>query len=438
MTARKKKSAPAGKQKKAVPAKAPAAPARPPRCFWLPVVGLTALAQLLVLGARTAEGRPPQLADIWPFLLWTTSTALLVLVLKVCRWRGSGALLSGLLLLGGLGVVVRARMSGTAEGVTDMHWLIQPLGIFWVAAGWLAVRRGRSGWLEAFWGLSALGLLAVAGGMLLMGTRFRGGLYAPGGMTPTEILKLFLPLALAGYFTRAEVWENRPPWRPPLLQALGLGLFWLVFCGLLVLHKDMGLVLLLSTTALCVLVGATRRSSWGILAVAGVAAGGWAVMNLLSHGARRFEAWLDPFSDPTGAGWQVLQGLSGLYAGGLLGIGFGAGRPDRLPIASSDFVYAVYAEEVGFVGALLLILLFAGIFRAGATITRRQTDRFASLLSLGLVASLAVQTLVNLGGVVTLLPITGVTLPLISQGGSSYWVTSLQFGLLLGLSDQER
>jgi cell division protein FtsW len=159
------------------------------------------------------------------------------------------------------------------------------------------------------------------------------------------------------------------------------------------------------------------------------------VTRYMDHGARRLQAWMDPFADPTGSGWQVLQGLTGLYAGGLTGTGLGGGRPDRLPIAGSDFVYAVYGEELGYIGCVLLLGLFAQLILRSAAVANIQTDRFSGLLASGLAAVLAVQVVVNIAGVVTLLPITGITLPYISQGGSSIWVTSILFGLLLGMAE---
>ncbi|MCC5843748.1 MAG: FtsW/RodA/SpoVE family cell cycle protein [Verrucomicrobia bacterium] len=410
-----------------------------PVFFFLGIVGLVTVAQVLVLSARAGEGRPLMMMDIWPYLFWLVSSAAVAVALKAARWRGSGALLAGIFLLSGLGVVVRSRMSGMSPGVTDMHVLIQPAGFALLFGAWFCFRRGRVELLRPFWGLSLLLMLGLAAGMLVLGARYRGGLYAPGGLTPTEILKLFAVLGLAGFFSRPNAdWEGRGVFRPPLGDTFFLLVIWGSLAGMLVLHRDFGLFLLLSATALVMLMCATCRLSWGVAALAAMAGGVWAVLRYFAHGARRFEAFLDPFSDPTGSGWQVLQGLTGMYAGGLMGMGLGAGRPERLPIASSDFVYAVYAEDAGFVGSVLLLILFARIFRSGVRITRRQEEDFARLLGAGLVASLAVQTLVNIGGVVNVLPITGIPLPYISQGGSSYWVTSLHFGLLLALSDRAR
>lgn len=427
-TAPKKKAAKAGRVKDTPK----------PVVYFLGTITLVFVAQLLVLGARAGEGRPLMLMDLWPFLLWLLSSAAVALSLKAARWRGSGVLLAGVFLLSGLGVVVRSRMSGMSAGVRDMHPLIQPAGFLLLFGCWFCFRRGRAGGLRPLWGLSLLAMLGLAAVMLVLGTRFRGGVYAPGGMTPTEVLKLFAVVGLAGFFSRPGLpWKGRSVFRPPPVDAFAFLLLWTALAGMLVLHRDFGLFLLLSATALIILMCATRRLSWGAAALAGIAGGVWIILRYFSHGARRFEAFLDPFSDPTGAGWQVLQGLTGLYAGGLTGMGLGAGRPDRLPIASSDFVYAVYAEDTGYIGSLLLLSLFAMLFRSGVRIVRLQDQEFERLLAAGLLASLAVQTLVNIGGVVNVLPITGVPLPYISQGGSSYWVTSIHFGLLLALSDRK-
>ncbi|MCC5850814.1 MAG: FtsW/RodA/SpoVE family cell cycle protein [Verrucomicrobia bacterium] len=404
--------------------------------FYFPIFLLVMAGQLLVLGARTAEGRVLMYSNLWPLALWALSGAVLCLVLKGGRFSGSSVLVSGGLLLSGIGVLVRSRMSGVVPDVSDMNVLIQPLGVILLLLAWMMTRKGRVKILQPFWGLALLAAFALAGGMLLLGTRYRGGLYAPGGMTPTELLKLFVPVAAAGFFAKTiSRWHGRPPWFPPFAQLMLLLVVWAGFCALLALQRDLGLVLLLSLILLVVLICATGRVSWGVGALGSAVAAGWGVVRVFAHGARRVEAWMDPFADPTGSGWQVLQGLSGLYAGGLAGTGLGSGRPDRLPIAGSDFVYAVYGEELGFLGSICLLFLFAHLFRAAILATRRQSDDFAHLFAAGITAAFVVQTLVNIAGVVTLLPITGITLPYISQGGSSYWVTSVWMGCLMGLSE---
>jgi cell division protein FtsW (lipid II flippase) len=392
---------------------------------------------LLVLGARAGQGQVLHLMDLLPFGLWLVSALILTLFLRAGGYRGPGALPGMILILSAVGVLVRSRMEGSVEGLTGWNHLVQPLGFVWIWLGWLFSRRGRVSCMQPFWPLTYMLSLALLAGLFVMGTQFRGAMYGPGGMTPSEILKIFLPITLAGFFTsKAFDWTRRPCWNPPVGGLCLLGLGWAALSALLVLYKDMGLVLLLSVMLVVMLVAVTRSWSWLIL-FAGILAGSvWWVIEYMAHGARRFHSWLNLFADPTGANWQVLQGLTGLYAGGLSGTGLGGGQPDRLPIAGSDFVYAVYGEEMGYLGCLLLLALFAGLLRQTSLVANEQEEPFAGSLATGLAALLAAQVVVNIAGVVTLLPITGITLPYISQGGSSYWVISIQFGLLLGLADR--
>lgn len=425
------------KKKKATKKKAVSTPGV--RSSFGSVLGLLFLGMMLVLSARGTTGEALRDADLIPFAAWIVSSALLCVLLRMGGYAGPPGLPGGILALSAVGVLVRSRMTGSVEGLEGWSLWIQPVGFLWMWAAWVFSRRGR---LEAWKGWGAIAYLlslAVIAALVAGGNRFRGALYGPGGMTPTEILKLFIPLALAGFFASdPKRWSGRGVWNPPLGHLLLLGSGWAVLCGLLVLQRDLGLVVLLSLTLVVMLVQATRSWSWAVMSGALMAAGGWAVWQGLDHGARRLEAWLDPFADPTGAGWQVLQGLSGLYAGGFAGTGLGEGRPDRLPIASSDFVYAVYGEELGFLGCLLLLILIAGLIRQSARTAASNPEAFSSLLAVGLTAQLAIQFFVNIAGVVTLLPVTGITLPYISQGGSSFWVASVQFGLLLGIGDLKR
>jgi len=407
---------------------------RPPIPLGRLLLWMTAGA-LLVLGARARSEGTLHLSDVLPVLLWAVSAAGVVVGLRLGRFRGSGALAGGVLFLSGVGVLVQTRMN-TYGGTESLGLWIQPVGFLWLLMAWAFSRKGRVEWLMPFRGLAFLLSLAVVAGVVALGSRFRGAMYGPGGMTPTELLKLLIPFSLAGFFAAgASRWKGRSFLRPPFRETALLLIGWGMLCALLILQKDLGLIVLLSGSLLILLICATGSWSWAVPAAAAAGAGGWLISEFLSHGARRFEAWLDPFADPTGSGWQVLQGLSGLYAGGVSGTGLGEGAPERLPIAGSDFVYAVIGEELGYLGCLLVLGLYAVILRRTARTADRQTERFSFLFAAGLTAALAVQVIVNIAGVVTLLPVTGITLPYISQGGSSYWVTSVQFGLLLGLSE---
>ena len=156
----------------------------------------------------------------------------------------------------------------------------------------------------------------------------------------------------------------------------------------------------------------------------------------VGHLATRFAVWRDPFGDVTGAGWQVLQGLTAILSGGMTGTGFGMGEVQSVPIVASDFVYAAVAEELGLAGCLAVLALWAFVFVRGVmAAVRRSADSPAeALLAAGIVASLAVQVVLNVAGVLNALPMTGITLPLISLGGSSQATTLMMCGVLVGVS----
>ena len=227
-------------------------------------------------------------------------------------------------------------------------------------------------------------------------------------------------------------------WRwllPPLGVLWPLLLVWLALFALLLLQRDLGLVLILGLALLAMLGVGSRHAGYPLYGLTLAGVGGWALLTWFSHGQRRIAAWSDPFADPTGAGWQVLQGLSGMYAGGLFGQGFGEARPRYAPIAESDFIYAVIAEELGFAGSALLLVAFGVLLTRLVLIAARARTGFGLVLGTGIASVLAVQTLLNLGGVTKDIPLTGITLPLVSHGGSSLLVVCASLGLMLAISD---
>jgi cell division protein FtsW len=209
--------------------------------------------------------------------------------------------------------------------------------------------------------------------------------------------------------------------------------------GLVVLEGDVGTALILvpMTAAILYVNGAPLRlfALGAAVVLAGIAA--------LSIGAgyrlRRFASWLDPSSDALGSGWQVLHGQSALGGGGWFGVGLGASREkwDWLPEAHTDFIFAVVGEELGIIGSLLVIALFAAIGVAGLRLARVTADPFVRTASAATVAWLLTQALLNLGAVLQLIPITGVPLPLVSYGGSSLVPTLVALGMLMSFARAE-
>ena len=202
------------------------------------------------------------------------------------------------------------------------------------------------------------------------------------------------------------------------------------------LAGDFGLLAQVAVAGAAVLLAASWF--WGGAAFATIA-GGVTVMfaRPTGHLATRLAVWRDPLADASGAGWQTLQGLTAVVSGGWWGVGAKLGDVGNVPIVASDFVYAALAEDWGLVGCAAVLALYVVVFVRGLMASdrlARADNAGGALLAAGIVASLAVQVLLNVGGVLNAVPMTGIPLPLISLGGSSLVVTLASLGILLGLS----
>jgi len=205
---------------------------------------------------------------------------------------------------------------------------------------------------------------------------------------------------------------------------------------LILREPDLGTTTVVTLTALTMFFAAgANLVHLGMLALAAVA--GVAIVGLRGYQLERIRAWLDPWSDPLGAGFHTIQGLLALGLGGILGAGLGESRMAGglfLPNAQNDFIFAVIGEELGLVGGLLVIVLFLLIAYQGVRVALSAPDTFGALLAAGITAWLTIQAFVNIGVVVALVPITGITLPFISAGGSSLIISFAAVGILLSIS----
>jgi cell division protein FtsW len=283
--------------------------------------------------------------------------------------------------------------------------------------------------------------LLVAAGLLVLvlvpplgqsinGTR-RWLRLGPISVQPAEFAKLALALYLAAFVARKrEVLSDfRQGVVPPLAVAGALA-------ALVLVQPDLGsgLTLLVLTFALLFLAGARARH---LLLVAASALPLLAVLVWMApYRLRRITAFLDPWADPRGSGFQIIQSWLAFGNGGLLGQGIGASRQKLfyLPEAHTDFIFAILGEELGFVGAVAVVGLFAVLVWRGLRIGLRAPDPFGAALALGITVLIATQTVVNLGVVTGLLPTKGLPLPFLSFGGSALLVTMLATGLLLNIS----
>ncbi len=413
---------------------------RPERQLLLGCLLCVSLGFVMVLGSGHVAGQPIGFLDLLPLVSYALSLLAVHLALVFSGFRGDQILPAVVALLSGIGLLAQYRMG--AFDSTD-PWssarFVFPAGVLAMLIACLAGMRGRYQGLASLpWVWAGLSLVLLAF-VLVTGQRFRGGVYAAGFITPTEGLKVTVILFLAGLISRdARIlgrWTPLP--LPPFKELLPLMGFWGLLAGLLLFQRDLGMFLILSIALLVMLAVGTGRIGYLLYGALAAAGAGYLALKFFLHGQRRIHAWLNPFDDPTGGGWQILQGLTGMFSGGLWGEGFGRGNPEYTPIAESDFIYSVIGEELGFVGCAVVVVFFLIFFERCLRIADRTRSAFGMLLCTGLVTVITIQTFVNIGGVTKFIPLTGITLPFISQGGSSLLVVFVSLGLILAISDGE-
>lgn len=206
---------------------------------------------------------------------------------------------------------------------------------------------------------------------------------------------------------------------------------------MLIFERDLGTSLLFFGIFVVMLYVATERASWLIVGALLFFGGAFVAWRLFAHVQLRIDAWLDPFSDVDRFG-QIVQSLYGLAYGGILGTGLGEGRPQLVPYARSDFIIAAFGEELGLTGLMAIILCYGFIVERGLRTALLVRDQFGKLLATGLATSFALQVFIVIGGVTKLIPLTGLTTPFLSLGGSSLVVNWAIIALLLRMSDAAR
>jgi len=224
----------------------------------------------------------------------------------------------------------------------------------------------------------------------------------------------------------------RPRDLAPLLAA------WVISVGVMAFEKDLGTSLLLYASFLVVVYLATQRFSWVLIGFVLFAAGSLAAYFIFGHVRTRVQMWWDPFADPDGAGYQIVQSMFSFATGGIFGTGLGNGQPDTVPAASTDFIIAAFGEELGLVGFASILLLYTIVIVRGLRTAIAMRESFGKLLAAGLASTLAIQLFIVVGGVTQLIPLTGLTTPWMSYGGSSLLANYVLLAILARISHSAR
>jgi cell division protein FtsW (lipid II flippase) len=258
----------------------------------------------------------------------------------------------------------------------------------------------------------------------------------------SELIKIGLILFLAAYLhEKHEVMHGRwHVWRlslPPVPYLIPLVALLVVSLLMVVAMNDLGTALLLFSTALAMLYVALRKISYVIVSLALFFGGSAFAYVTFDRVGVRIQNWLDPWRDPFNAGYQQIQADYSMSSGGVLGTGIGRGEPWRIPAVHTDYVFAAIVEEWGALAGTVVIALFGILLFRGLRIASQADSLYDRYLAVGLSASIAIQAIVILGGVLRALPLTGVTLPFVSAGGTSLLLNGFAIGLLLNLSHHQ-
>lgn len=360
--------------------------------------------------------------------------------------------------LNGLGLAVIHRLdlakeeAGKAHDFAQQQLIWMTLGVALFVATLVLLRDHRI--LQRFTytcGLAAVVLLLlplVPGlGTTINGARIWIHL-GPFSFQPGEVAKVLLVITFAGYLVlhrdalalagRRVLFVDLPRGRDlgPILA------MWLISLGVLVFQRDLGSSLLFFGLFLVMLYVATERFGWLLVGGLLFTAGAWAGYQLFDHVRVRFEIWLNPmdfYSDADGAkSYQIVEAMFGMGWGGLIGRGFGGGSPERIPYAESDFIVAAIGEELGLTGVMAVVLIYGLIVERALRTALICRDGFGKLVAIGLAGVFALQVFVVIGGVTKLIPLTGLTTPFLSYGGSSLVANWVIIALLARISDQAR
>ncbi len=384
---------------------------------------------------------------LWPLAIWVSCVLISHMMLSRLLPRRDPLILPVIMMMAGWGLTLVARLAPPFATRQTVWLAISSVGLVIMATlapNLRILRRFRYTWL-----LLGLAVLATT---LVFGVNPSGDQHAPRlwlgfgrvYFQPSEILKLLLIVFLASYLAdKRELLVSTHVqlghWKLPSLPYLAPMLLMWGFCIiLLVWQRDLGAASLFFLIFLAMLYASTGQAGYVIVGLALLMVAGLAGYWLFDVVRLRVDTWWNPWPEADDRAFQVVQSLLAVAAGGIFGQGVGQGAPTFVPVVHSDFVFAAIAEEWGMGGALgILACLMVVVMRAMRIAMARLQHAFHALLAAGIGVSLGMQSLLIMGGVLKLIPLTGVTLPFVSYGGSSLLSSFVMAGLLLRISDGE-
>jgi peptidoglycan glycosyltransferase len=364
------------------------------------------------------------------------------IVIRISAPNADGLLLPLAALLNGLGYVVIARLDPDLAG-SQSAWTFIGIGAFSATLllipdlKWVAHYR----YTLALAGVVALMLPLIPGlGLNINGAQIwlRAG---PFSIQPGEFAKVVLAAFLAGYLVdKRELLtishRSIGPLNIPAARHFGpLLLAWGVALIVMTLQRDLGSSLLFFTLFLVMIYVATARTAYVVIGLMLFSVGAVFSWQMFSHVQRRVDIWIDPVADPKGAGFQIAEAAFAMADGGITGSGLGSGTPNKIPFAATDLIFAAVGEELGLLGATAVLAAFMFFVSSGFRVAASTPDGFEKLLAAGLTALLGFQAFIIVGGVLRVLPLTGVTLPFMSYGGSSLISNYIILAILVRISD---
>ncbi len=418
--------------------------------FWVAGIHAFALSQIQLAVNQVMS---------WDMLLYwappTVSAWILHYVLRKYALNADGLLLPLAFLLNGLGIamIYRLDLAEITRGGTDLFAERQVwLSCFAMLIAAVVVRL-----IPNPLTLRRFPYLAGAGAVILLmlpaapviGRTVNGATLWVGigelSFQPGEIAKILLAIFFAGYLVSrkgplSEIGSRVLGMKIPGAKDLGpVLLFWVASIGVLVIQRDLGTSILYFGLFLVMIYTATGRAFYVGIGMVMMITGALVASRLFEYVGSRFESWLNPLSQENytaaGGSYQLVQGLFGMAHGDVIGSGLGSGFPQLIPLAESDFIFAALGEELGLAGVFAILAVYLLIVYRGLRVANTHQDEFSKLLALGLAFVIGLQVFIVCGGVMGLLPLTGLTTPFLAAGGSSLLANWSIIGLLLIMSD---